>query len=151
MHSEEFAAVQNQLHRMEPWPGEPGKKAGLARARSGLDSVCGLSRLQKHPTSPFRSIGGYLNYAGWSDRQRFMDVDRLIQLHTHESQNTESVDASNDCPAESYPENADHGSPFRKRSCSASDYPDTKGQEDRTRPIFADVIKGFEDLPFRRL
>jgi hypothetical protein len=130
MHSEKSAAEQNRIHVMEPWPDEPGKKAGA---------------------SPFQSIGGYLNYAGWSECQRFMDLDRLIQLHGHESQNTEGVDASNDGPAESYPEDADHGYPFRKRSCLASDYPDTNGPKDWTRPIFGDVIKGLEDLSFRRL
>jgi hypothetical protein len=37
------------------------------------------SRLTKLASSPFRSLGGYLNYEGWSDRGRFMELDEALR------------------------------------------------------------------------
>jgi hypothetical protein len=101
MHSEGFAV--NQIHVMEPWPDEPSEEAGLAWARSGLESACGINRLRKLPPSPFRSVGGYLDYAEWPDCQRFMELDRLIQVYALESQNPPKGADSDDsqvCPLE---------------------------------------------------
>jgi hypothetical protein len=146
MHGEVFAAEQHQIDVMEPWLDEPSEKAGLALARSGLESVCKTSRLERLPNSPFRSVGGYLNYAGWPDCERFIELDRAIQRHARENQNTEGGADSNDCPAESYPENlADiYSTPERSRLA-------TDCQEHWTGLSFADLIIGFEDLPIRRL
>ena len=146
MHSEGFAAEQHQIDVIEPWLDEPSEKAGLAPARSGLESVCKTSRLKKLPTSPFRSVGGYLSYAGWPDCERFVELDRAIKLHAQESHNTEGGADSNDCPAESYPENLDYINRLRERSFLAA-----ACQEDWTGLSFADLIIGFEDLPIRRL
>lgn len=88
MHSEGFAV--DQIHVMEPWADEPSEEAGLAWAPSGLESACAINRLRKLPPSPFRSVGGYLDYAGWSDCQRFMELDRLIQVSAPESLNPPS-------------------------------------------------------------
>jgi hypothetical protein len=44
-----------------------------------LQSVeTGESRLQKLPPTQFRSLGGYLDYDDWKDRERFMELDRAI-------------------------------------------------------------------------
>ena len=50
------------------------------------ESVCAVSRLPKMPPDPDRSLGGYLNYSGWPDRERFMELDRAIQCQLQESQ-----------------------------------------------------------------
>jgi hypothetical protein len=151
MNSEGFAAEQHQIQVMEPWPDEPGKEARFAWARSGVESVCGDTRLRKLRPSPFRSIGGYLDYRGWPDCQRFMELDRAIQADAHESHNTNSGADSDDCPVESYSENLDYGYRFRNGSCLTADYANTKGAEHGTAPSFADVIGKLEDLPVRRL
>jgi len=146
MHSEGLAAEQHQIDVLEPWLDEPSEKAGLAPPQSGLESACKTSRLEKLPNCPFRSVGGYLNYAGWPDRQRFMELDRAIQLRARENQNTEGGVDSIDCPDDSYPENLDYIYRLRKRSYSAADC-----QEHWTGLSFAAVIIGLEDLPIRRL
>ena len=40
------------------------------------DSSAPLARL---PPSPFRSFGGYFSYEGWSDQQRFMELDEALR------------------------------------------------------------------------
>ena len=146
MHSEELVADQDQINVMEPRPDEPSKEAGLAWAQSDLESVCRTCRLKKLPTSPFRSVGGYLNYARWPDRQRFMELDRAIKRDAHESQNTEGGADSNECPAESYPENPGYIDRLRKESCLPAD---VHGHWNGIS--LADLIIGLEDLPIRRL
>lgn len=34
--------------------------------------------IRKLPPSPWRSLGGYFDYSQWSDRERFMELDRAI-------------------------------------------------------------------------
>ena len=41
--------------------------------------TCAVPRLRKLPPSPSRSLGGYLDYEGWPDRERFMELDRALQ------------------------------------------------------------------------
>ena len=36
--------------------------------------------LQLVPPGPWRSLGGYLDYRDWPDRERFHDLDRAIEL-----------------------------------------------------------------------
>ena len=42
------------------------------------------TRLHKHPDSPWRSLGHYLDYSGWKDRDRFMYLDSAIKSHNIE-------------------------------------------------------------------
>jgi hypothetical protein len=35
--------------------------------------------LQRLPPDPYRSLGGFLNYAGWPDCERMMELDGAIQ------------------------------------------------------------------------
>ena len=152
MHSEGFAV--NQIHVMEPWPDEPSEEAGLAWARSGLESACGINRLRKLPPSPFRSVGGYLDYAEWPDCQRFMELDRLIQVYALESQNPPRGADSGDsqvCPLERHPETLGDRYQRRKISFSEADYADKKCTEHWTGPSFADVLGRLENRPIRRL
>ena len=41
--------------------------------------------LVRVPPGPFRSLGGYLNYEEWPDRQRFMELDEALRLKARES------------------------------------------------------------------
>jgi hypothetical protein len=43
------------------------------------ESVRTISRLRELPPGPFRSLGKYLDYTDWPDRDRFMELDREIQ------------------------------------------------------------------------
>jgi len=146
MYSEGFVDDRDQINVTEPWPDEPSKEAGLAWPQSGSEPVCGTGRLTKLPTSRFRSLGGYLNYAGWPNRQRFIELDRAIRLRAHESQNTEGGADSNDCPAESYRENLGYIDRLREESCLPAD-----GHGHWNGICLADLLTGLEDLPIRRL
>jgi len=146
MRSEAFVVEQYQLHAMEIWPDEPGEKAELAWERSDSDPVCRAGRLEKLPASPFRSVGGYLNYAGWPDCQRFLELDRAIQLQAHESQNAEEQADLDDRPAQSSLEDLEHSSRLWKQSPSA-----TRDAKDWARISLADFLIELEDLPLRRL
>jgi hypothetical protein len=35
--------------------------------------------LVRLPPSPFRSLGGYFNYEGWPDQQRFVELDEALR------------------------------------------------------------------------
>ena len=54
---------------------------GVAPANAGPEIQ---SRLHKHPDSPWRSLGHYLDYSGWADRDRFMYLDKAIKIHNIE-------------------------------------------------------------------
>ena len=41
-------------------------------------------RRSRLPPSPSRSLGGYLDYAEWPDRESFMELDHLLQRHVQE-------------------------------------------------------------------
>jgi hypothetical protein len=41
--------------------------------------------LARLPPSPFRSLGGYFNYEGWPDQQRFMELDEALRLKARKS------------------------------------------------------------------
>jgi hypothetical protein len=41
-------------------------------------AVPGEFRPQKLPPTPWLSLGGYLDYSGWEERERFMELDRAI-------------------------------------------------------------------------
>jgi hypothetical protein len=46
---------------------------------SRRESVRVMNRLRKLPPGPFRSLGQHLDYAGWADCERFLELDREIQ------------------------------------------------------------------------
>src|SRR5580658_3414955 len=50
--------------------------------------VCAAPRLRKLPPGPFRSLGGYLDYEEWPDRERFMELDRALQHSAQERHNS---------------------------------------------------------------
>lgn len=130
MSSQGIAVAEFHMRLMEAWSDEPSNEPET-------EPVCVVSRLRKLPASPFRSAGGYLNYAGWPDCQRFMELDRAIQLRAHESQNGED-DADTD---------------DQERICSIERRPETVDDAYRTprRPHSHEVIRGLAALPFRRL
>jgi hypothetical protein len=53
-----------------------GRKPQEARTQQRT-SECSAP-LQKLPPSDWRSLGGYFDYGPWSDRDRFMELDRAI-------------------------------------------------------------------------
>ena len=58
MRNEEFTVERHRINDMETSPNEQ--------------------------TQSFRSLGGYLNYEGWPECHRFMELDRVIRLETDE-------------------------------------------------------------------
>jgi hypothetical protein len=100
---------QRLLPVLEYWAAggkHPGSFQVECRSSSANDEVihsrhstCGLHKpevapaiadyagplLVKLPPSPFRSLGGYLNYEEWPDRQRFMELDEALRLKARES------------------------------------------------------------------
>jgi hypothetical protein len=151
MHSDGIAADQHQIRTMRPWESEP--EAGLDWERSDVDSVSGVSRLRKLPPSPFRSLGGYLDYAEWPDCERFMELDRAIQS-TPESQLTaggaDSCD-SQGSRAEWYSGRLKYADRFRKSSFSAIPYAASAEMEHCAEGFPAYAIGRLEEMPIRRL
>jgi hypothetical protein len=47
-----------------------------------VETVYAVRRLRRLPPSPSRSLGGYLDYAGWPDRERFMELDLTLKRKT---------------------------------------------------------------------
>lgn len=58
-------------------PGEPDS------ARTVADEA--VPPLRRLPASQFRSLGGYLDYEGWSDQQRFIELDEALRRKARES------------------------------------------------------------------
>ncbi len=66
--------------------------------RSVPDADWGVSRLRKQPPGPYRSLGGYLDYAEWPERERFMGLDCAIRSQAQDRHNTENHTDSDDPP-----------------------------------------------------
>jgi hypothetical protein len=99
---------QRLLPVLEYWAAggkHPGSIQVEFRSSSANDGVihrhstCGLDKsevapaiadyagplLVRLPPSPFRSLGGYFNYEGWPDQQRFMELDGALRLKAREN------------------------------------------------------------------
>src|SRR5580658_7593643 len=74
--------------------------------RSPLEQVCAVSRLRKLPPGPYRSLGGYLNYAGWPDCERFIELDSSLRRQAKER----DADEQRRCRAGA--KNSQTGDPF---------------------------------------
>jgi len=61
-----------------------------------LDADCGVSQLRKQPPGPYRSLGGYLDYAEWPERERFMGLDCAIRRQAQERNNADNQTDSED-------------------------------------------------------
>jgi len=72
---------------------------------------CAGPPLVRLPPSPFRSLGGYFNYEGWPDQQRFMELDEALRRKAGESPQIWSK-ANSSAPEE---RSALRGSAFRSR------------------------------------
>ena len=93
--------------------------------RTLIESVCVTTRQRKLPRGPFRSLGGYLDYAGWPECQRFMELDRAIRHTAQESQQSDSCADLDEplalCPVEPCPETFDDGCRSRNAHLTADD------------------------------
>jgi hypothetical protein len=49
-----------------------------------------ISRLRRLPPGPWRSLGRYLDYTNWPERDRFLELDRAIARMRLESDCTSS-------------------------------------------------------------
>jgi hypothetical protein len=47
------------------------------------------------PPGPYRSLGGCLDYSGWSERERFIELDRALQRQAQGEPNDEPCDIDN--------------------------------------------------------
>lgn len=47
------------------------------------------SPLQMLPPGPARSLGGYLDYSGWPERERFLELDRAIARQAEEQRGSD--------------------------------------------------------------
>jgi hypothetical protein len=73
-------------------PGHREPECLSARADNGGPA------LVKLPPGRFRSLGGYFNYDGWPDQQRFMELDDVLRLNPLRSSKTASrTDSSDAC------------------------------------------------------
>ena len=107
---------QSQNCRVE-LDGEPSETGGSVAAKR-----------HRLPPSPSRSLGGCLDYAGWPDRDRFLELDRVLQNHAQENR---------DSDYHFYPDEAESDG--------------VEWEEHQADALLAEVIRGFENLPLRRL
>ena len=61
------------------------KHGGHKLNRVPPDSARTVILPQGSPPSPFRSLGGSLDYGRWQGRQRFMELDRALQTPAPEN------------------------------------------------------------------
>jgi hypothetical protein len=104
--------------------------------------------LRRLPPGPFRSLGGYFDYAGWADCQRFMELDQTIESQLPEDGGGHSD--SNDREVFCTVRRCSHlvnGVRCRNRFRSTADYVGPKCKEHRDWPSFADVIGEGGDDP----
>jgi hypothetical protein len=55
-----------------------------------IEAVRVVSRLREQPPGPYRSLGKYLDYSNWPDRERFLELDqdirrRALEMREHGS------------------------------------------------------------------
>jgi len=81
---------------MGPQVAYQSKSVSVEPDRSVPDADCGVSRLRKQPPGPYRSLGGYLDYAEWPERERFMGLDCAIRRQVQERHNTDKHTDSDD-------------------------------------------------------
>jgi len=105
------------------------------------ETVCAVPRLRKLPPGPSRSLGGYLDYEGWPDRDRFMELDRALRQAARERHSSGGHADSDDPQALS----------AVRQSCLTANYAEDKSEKYRTHPAIVEVIRKLEDLPLRRL
>jgi hypothetical protein len=56
-----------------------------------LETVEVKEPLQRVPESPWRSLGGFLDYSNWHDRERFLELDRAIAQSAREPEDESSA------------------------------------------------------------
>ena len=119
------------------------------------EMVCAVPRLRKLAPGPSRSLGGYLDYEGWPDRERFMELDRALQ-HSAQERHNSGGQVDSDGP-QALPAVRKRAATFDEGNCSESglrltaDHAEKNVEKYRTDPSFAEVIRKLEDLPLRRL
>jgi hypothetical protein len=117
------------------------------------DTETQIHRLRALPPGPTRSLGGYLDYSGWPDQQRFLELDMALQRQAQENNNpaadvepTETLPPLRQCTAR-----VGEGTRCRNKFRPGDDYSGTKCEEHRSQHPFMEVITAPEDLPLRRL
>ena len=55
--------------------------------------------LQKLPLGPYRSLGGFLDYSNWAERDRFLELDLAIQAQSCKEETSEIESAERPRPA----------------------------------------------------
>ena len=53
--------------------------------------------LQKLPCSPWRSLGQYLDYSDWKDRERFAQLDMAIRVQKIRQARIDAVSKTSQC------------------------------------------------------
>jgi len=115
---------------------------------SMLDADCGFSRLRKQQPGPYRSLGGYLDYAEWPDRERFMGLDCAIRSQVQERHNTDNHTDSDDpqvlLPLRRCSAALANGWQCKNKFRITLDDTDSKCERHRTGSSFAGAIRGLE-------
>jgi hypothetical protein len=71
--------MTNTAYQFALSPGE----ASLLDEEDSAAAAVWFPPLEKLPPGPWRSLGGYLDYAQWEDRERFLQLDLAIQSEMH--------------------------------------------------------------------
>lgn len=69
----EFASGEPACDNDQPREHHRSRDAGRSRV-----FLAAGQPLQKVAAGPWRSLGGYFDYSGWVDRERFLELDRAI-------------------------------------------------------------------------
>jgi hypothetical protein len=67
-------------------PNDSRAEAGCTETENALNEADRtiLPQHRRLPPSPTRSLGGYFDYAGWADQERFVELDRILRSKADE-------------------------------------------------------------------
>lgn len=132
-----------------------GPQEDFGRNGSGeepREPLGGISRLRRLPPGPYRSLGKYLNYEGWPECQRFLELDDAIRAEVQDGRSHDNRDDWEETlTADERKQRADTiGDGCRSRSTFRS-RPDHLESESSRLPSFAEIARALEQPRLRRL
>jgi hypothetical protein len=146
-------AYETNMNNHE-FPRDGGSETGRVESNCGEPATeCAGPPLEMLPSNPYRSLGGFLNYAGWPDCDRLMELDRAIQRKAQESadDHLDSDEPEAPPPVLRCSKRLPNGIRCRNRFQPTAEYAGWHCEDHRTTPSVEHVLKGIEDLALRRL
>jgi hypothetical protein len=109
--------------------------------------------LRRLRPNPYRSLGGFLNYEGWPDCERLMELDRAIQSQAQKHDEDWDDSENPAAPHRVHRPSAGSvgGTSGKNRFQPTTEYVGSKGGDHRSGSSGRNIVKELEDLNIRRL